>query len=222
MKLAVCIPCHSHYVQYIDRVLKSIINQTRLPDLVVVSVSEVQSNVERDLIPNLPFRAEVYITDKIKNMAENRNICAKNLPEDIDIISFFDIDDYMHPRRLEMVEKAFTEGSADVLIHAYKYIKYEQKPDEYWEKMSKEMEVEYSVVEQDEIFGHVGHLSVRKTLFDSFNFLETNDLKFSSDLEYVKESQKRGYKLLQCSSKLCLYLYRCPRIFSYSTKLYCW
>jgi len=212
MKIAVCIPCHSYYVQYIDRVLKSIINQTRLPDLVVFSLSEVQSEVEKDLIPNLPFRAEVYITDKVKNSAENRNICAKNLPKDIDVVSFFDIDDYMHPRRLEFVEKAFTEGIADVFIHGYEYIKYEQKPDEYWEKMSKEVEVEYRVVEQDKIFGHAGHVSVRKNLFDSFNFIETNESKFSSDMDYVKESQKRALKLLQCSAKLCLYLYRCLRI----------
>ena len=213
MKIAVCIPCHSHYVQYVDRVLKSIINQTRLPDLVVFSLSEVQSEVEKDLIPNLPFRAEVYITDKVKNMAENRNICAKNLPKDIDVVSFFDIDDYMHPRRLEMVEKAFTEGNADVFIHGYEKIDYVQKPDEYWETMIKDMEVEYRVVEQDEILGCMGHLSVRKSLFNN-GFSESSDLKFSSDMEYVKESQKRGYKLLQCSSKLCLYLYRCPRILS--------
>ena len=212
MKIAVCIPSHSHYIQYIDRVLKSIVNQTRRPDLVVFSLSEVQSEVEKDLIPNLPFRAEVYITDKVKNMAENRNICAKNLPKDIDVVSFFDIDDYMHPRRLEFVEKAFTEGFADVFIHGYEKIDYVQKPDEYWDKISKEMDAEYGVIEQDEIFGHVGHLSVRKNLFDSFNFLETNDLKFSSDMEYVKETQKRALKLLQCSAKLCLYLYRCPRI----------
>jgi len=154
-------------------------------------------------------------------MAENRNICAKNLPKDIDVVSFFDIDDYMHPRRLEFVEKAFTEGGADVFIHGYEYIKYEQKPDEYWEKMSKEVEVVYNSVEQDELIGAVGHLSVLKSLFDSFNFLETNDLKFSSDIEYIKDSQKRGLKLMQCSAKLSLYLYRCPRVLS-STKLYCW
>ena len=206
MKIAVCIPCHSHYVQYIDRVLKSIVNQTRRPDLVVFSLSEVQSDVERDLIPNLPFRAEVYITDKIKNISENRNICAKNLPKDIDVVSFFDIDDYMHPRRLEFVEKAFTEGFADVFIHGYEKIDYVQKPDEYWEKMAKEREVVYNSVEQDELIGAVGHLSVLKSLFDSFNFLETNDLKFSSDLEYVKETRKRGLKLLQCSAKLSLLL----------------
>lgn len=40
-------------------------------------------------------------------------------------------------------------------------------------------------------------------------------------MEYVKEIQRRGKRLIQCISKLCLYLYCCPRVL-YHTKLYCW
>jgi hypothetical protein len=184
--------------------LKSIINQTRLPDLVVFSISEMQPI--NDTIANLPFKVIVKCTVDSKNMAENRNICAKSIPSDIDVISFFDVDDYMHRRRLEVIEHAFMVPTTDIFIHNYNYIAYEQKSDEEWGSVVGDV-IHCKLVEKTEITGHVGHLSVRKSLFDLFNFREDAEYSFSSDMEYVKDMQKRGYTLVQTDEKLCLNLY---------------
>ena len=120
MKLAVVIPSYKNHVPLLNKVLKSIVNQTRLPDIVIIKVSSCDASC-KDIVDNLrkaswPFTLEILETESVQLTGQNRNECIAAVPDDIDIISNFDSDDIMHPRRLEFVERFILEG-ADVVCH---------------------------------------------------------------------------------------------------------
>jgi hypothetical protein len=51
---------------------------------------------------------------------ENRNIAARSIADVVDVLTFIDADDVMHPRRVEMIEKHFTENpNMDYFLHSY-------------------------------------------------------------------------------------------------------
>ena len=50
--------------------------------------------------------------------AANRNTAATALQGQVDLLSFIDADDFMHPRCLEQVEHHFRKG-IDVLVHGF-------------------------------------------------------------------------------------------------------
>ena len=210
LKIAVCIPCHSYYASFIDRVLESMKNQTRLPDLVVISMSEII--FKDDSITGYPFKIVCISTPERKNMAENRNAAAKCVPSEFNVISFFDVDDYMHPKRLEIIEKTFFQTNADIFLHDYTYIDYQEKTDDYWKTFVQTINPldEQYIVSENWHRIHNGHVTVRKSTFDISSFDERNEYYYSSDVVYLDEAKIKGYKLFYCEAILCLYLYRCP------------
>ena len=113
MRIGVAIPCYIGHLENLRVLLSSISKQTRLPDKVVVSCSSTTE------LPNFPiynFDLIIACSQSVKSPSQNRNIAAKLL--DVDIISFFDADDVMHPQRLEFIEQAFM-GGANVVLHNY-------------------------------------------------------------------------------------------------------
>jgi hypothetical protein len=106
LKLAVCIPCTSGHLQYLNYCLKSVEVQTRKPNIVVISISD-STLINYDTTP-FTFPIEIIYNEKKLFAGGNRNRAAeKALEFGATILSFFDADDIMHPRRLELVEKAF-------------------------------------------------------------------------------------------------------------------
>jgi hypothetical protein len=121
MKIAVCVPCYYGHVHYIDRLLASISDQTRIPDIVSISISGYPKDIEPiSYSGNLSVRF-IHTPDD-KNAAENRNIAARAVVNEVDIINFFDADDYMHPRRIEIIETAFSDKITQVFFHNYFFV----------------------------------------------------------------------------------------------------
>ena len=118
MKIGVCIPCYYNHVKYIKRVLTSISEQTRLPDIVAVSISGYPADLDR-ITYNGNFTVRFIHTSDNKGASENRNIAANAIVNEVDILSFFDADDYMHPQRLEIIEKVFSDKITQVFLHNY-------------------------------------------------------------------------------------------------------
>jgi len=116
MKIGVCVPCHSDYIQYLDRLLLSIENQTLKPHIVSISISGLTDVIA---IPTFvtTFPIKITTTKLLKNAGENRNIAVDQIKDDVDIISFFDADDFMHPQRLEIIHNAFTKYDIDAFLH---------------------------------------------------------------------------------------------------------
>jgi hypothetical protein len=113
MQIGVAIPCYIGHIENLRVLLSSISKQTRLPDKVVVSCSSITK------LPNFPeynFELIIICVQSKKSPAQNRNIAAKLL--DVDIITFFDADDLMHPQRLEFIEMAFLDG-ANIVLHNF-------------------------------------------------------------------------------------------------------
>ena len=112
MKIGVCIPCHADHLHLLLNCLQSIRQQTRLPDAVVVSVSSATT------CPTLP--CTVIVRSERTCAGENRNIAARSIADTVDVLTFIDADDVMHPRRIEMIEKHFTDHEElDYLVHSF-------------------------------------------------------------------------------------------------------
>jgi hypothetical protein len=120
LKLAVCIPCGAGHLHYLNYCLKSIETQTRKPDIVTISVSQHTTQIID--ISSYTFPIEILYA-KIKLLpGANRNRAAeKALEFGATHLSFFDADDIMHPRRLELIESAFLKHPETTgLIHCFK------------------------------------------------------------------------------------------------------
>lgn len=117
----VIIPCIPRDTPKLERVLKSIKNQTKLPHKVIIAHSEINnedaSKIEKQY-DNLPFKVVVNNTTEKKYAGENRNRGFSSSEQPF--ISFFDADDEMKPNRLEEIMKVFNNTDSKCIIHLFK------------------------------------------------------------------------------------------------------
>jgi hypothetical protein len=172
MRIGVAIPCYIGHIENLRVLLSSISKQTRLPDKVVVSCS---STTELPSFPVYNFDLIIVCVQSKKSPSQNRNIAAKLL--DVDIITFFDADDLMHPQRIEFVERAFM-GGANVVLHNYSiepsdcYIY--DSPDIYYDSLSQCMSGCIRHINQNN-YGlgiHHSQVTVTKEIYDAVHFDE--------------------------------------------------
>jgi glycosyltransferase involved in cell wall biosynthesis len=125
MKIAVVIPTYAPHVQFLANCLTSIRAQTRQPDHVVVVCSSATPEVEEAAAaivttaaaaPTTTFPVSLLFRQERQAAGKNRNDGADMIWEEMDVLSFFDSDDIMHPQRLKCVEAAFAAG-ADLFLH---------------------------------------------------------------------------------------------------------
>ena len=114
--IGIAIPCYRPHLAVLPRLLDSISKQSCLPKEVVVSCSSTKDSDPKPTFPEYPFEFKILYHSERKNAAENRNIAADLLTTDY--IGFFDADDIMVSRRIEMIQAAITEG-ADFIVHSY-------------------------------------------------------------------------------------------------------
>ena len=116
--IGVAIPCYKYHIPALTRCLDSIEVQTVHPVQVVVSCS----SSEQDDIPvyNYSFSLKVLVWEEKKNASQNRNIAATELLQNpsVEILSFFDADDEMHPQRIQFVSSSFSKLTA-IVLHSY-------------------------------------------------------------------------------------------------------
>ena len=185
MKIGVAIPCYIGHISNLYILLDSINQQTRIPDKVAVSCS---STLEKPVFPQYKFEFVIIIDSSIKNTAMNRNISAKQL-EDMDIISFIDADDIMHPERIECIENAFTSHECDIVLHnsEMKDVNSSLKPFDtcniYYNTLHRSggMLVHNTTPEKGRGLITHGHVSVKTKVYNYIRFNESDEFVTKAD-----------------------------------------
>jgi hypothetical protein len=118
--LTVCIPCYKYHIPHLKRCLDGIEAQTVKPTAVIVSCSS-SKHADWDAVFSgtcYTFPLHILLVEERKNAAENRNAAAAVATTDL--LSFFDADDWMHPRRIEVLLTGFQlYPETDILLHSY-------------------------------------------------------------------------------------------------------
>jgi glycosyltransferase involved in cell wall biosynthesis len=224
MKLAVVIPTYKYHIPLLKTVLESIVGQTCLPDLVLIRASSCHAESSAILAglraATWPFALMILETEKLQHVAENKNAAIATLPEDIDIVSFFDSDDVMHPRRIEYVKQYISNGY-DGVYHGYTsssefnlmeepraaidtYIKKETVSDAFSGAPFTIRRLIFLDEEDTEVGYHDGSVSLRKECFTKVQYDETakghQDCLFASDLHDAR------YRLVNLGIPLMQYI----------------
>lgn len=118
---------YSNFICYFDGFVKMLRLQTMKPREVIIVVSSVDSEQQYqtvELLQNMtsseaPCRIQLIPRKGRQNAAENRNIGVSFVTSPL--VTLFDIDDAMHPKRLEIMEQIFNEHrDLEVLYHTFR------------------------------------------------------------------------------------------------------
>jgi len=119
MRIGVCIPCYAPHIPYLQYCLNSIENQTQKPTIVSISISSYTNKEQLPLASDYSFPILYTCTSMPQCAGKNRNVAAQAIVDQVDILSFFDADDLMHPKRLEKLNQAFTDYKLDSCVHYF-------------------------------------------------------------------------------------------------------
>jgi len=120
-KISIIIPCYPPHVKNIKRALDGLRSQTRLPDEVVVALSETtrdEGGYLEKKCSDYPFPVNFYVTAEKQFAGQNRNRGAAVAANEI--LVFCDSDDEYHPQKLEITEYVFREISPKLFLHGFK------------------------------------------------------------------------------------------------------
>ena len=196
LSIGVAIPCYKAHIPLLKYCLDSIEDQTYKPTSVVVSCSSTQQN-DPELMSYMTmysFPLTILVVEGYMNCAQNRNRATDDLSH-VDLITFIDADDMMHPQRLEIIAKVFTDyPEAKALLHNYTGSIPRSDP---WPMF----ELDKIIVEQSKIFYkdnginsdhhdgkaiHNAHTTIRRGIGIRFReehyFIRWEDSKFTRDL----------------------------------------
>ena len=121
MKTSVIIPCHVDHFPLLENLLAAFEMQTRVPDEVVISLSEAGS-VPADQIAALEQRQRPFALKLLKQKGKyppgkNRNeACAASAG---DLLICQDADDLPHPQRMEIIQHLFENYQINHLLHQW-------------------------------------------------------------------------------------------------------
>jgi len=129
---AVIISARPH-VSLLPRAAQSVLQQTFLPELLVVALSGVTREECKEARSSLAFVESsssvaripllLLCTRDMQSSGQNRNraavACLRHDNKSTTFISFLDSDDLMLPQRLDAITKTMVEHSADLGLHSY-------------------------------------------------------------------------------------------------------
>jgi hypothetical protein len=236
-RITVCLPCDGADeadTRVIPRVLDSIAEQTCLPGKVILAASGISEQQSAELLAGLMaykerFPLQILAKKERLHAGLNRNRCA--LAADTEVVSFFDVDDIMHPRRLEFLSFAFGNYHPKAVVHAY-----EESPKSMCDKrapafrsrdlgtslqifdgigiydksMSQDAERNnFLVTPNSRGVNHAGHISVLRSLFSE---VQQTDMARGQDSRFARDILKhwgRHEDTMEClNAPLSLYCHQ--------------
>lgn len=215
LTIGVAVPCHAQHEIYIDELIENILMSTRKPQEIVISCSGWHESISQAYVRD-GVNVQIIYDMRVLNAAQNRNIAGSYLTTDI--ITFIDVDDLMHPKRLEYILFAFeNETNTDVVYHSYQRIHSTKKMAEFWDAGPINI-VPSRVIGNPRAYGlmvevdpsmpiHHAHLSLRRGVFEKIKFDENPNFHRLEDSVYGKKLAISGFRLVYMSNELSKYIY---------------
>jgi glycosyltransferase involved in cell wall biosynthesis len=207
MKVSFCITCYNKDVHFLDKLLRTLEEQTKAPFEVIVSSSGMR---------NLELPAELVIAGKsvpvigtnseekiIQSVARNRAIKKSSG----DIVIFFDVDDMPHPQKIEVTQNIFSKGEAEALVHSYSRNGTPFKPIENEDvvKITEKNPTCTNLRSPDGGKIHHAHIAVKKEVLRSFSFNETLEYYRLEDGKFCQDLFDAGVKIYYLNQPLVKY-----------------
>jgi glycosyltransferase involved in cell wall biosynthesis len=216
--LGVVIPCTVNHVKYLDNLLRTTASSTVKPVRIVISCSS--SPTERDVLLDMDgIPVEILYTTRTLNAAQNRNRGAARVATEI--ITFFDADDVMHPRRIEFLHAVLeARTDIDVLYHNYSYEPESARYDPFWTEdawaihpasMVKDPRAVGIMVRTDppnQVAHHHAHVTVRSHVGSRFQFPEDARYARLEDSMYGALLVAHAVPMACLTNRLSRYIFR--------------
>jgi glycosyltransferase involved in cell wall biosynthesis len=177
--IGIAVPCYKNHIKYIPQLIANLQSQTRKPDQIVISCSSVDAAAlaELECLPQTELDIRLIPIKEQKNGSSNRNIAAAHL--NTDLIAFFDVDDLMHPQRIEFVLSIYEKTKFDVLYHNYigmadEFTKYTNCDIHILDAGTKPVKP-----------AHHAHVTVRRQVFDQIKWPEGKLFEGAEDSAYL-------------------------------------
>jgi hypothetical protein len=211
--IGVGIPCIPQDFDKLDDLLKSIVNQTLVPDYVIISLSSASKQEQKmfqTVIAKYNLNFHIFMTTDKQNASQNRNLIIDwfRQTNSIDVLSFIDSDDEMHHQRLEIILKSFNRYSCDLLLHGY--YRYDQPPIPLWFRVRNSLETSNlikntgTIICRSDCRLHYGHLSISKNVKTKFQ----EHLNIGEDYQFTYDSFLNKTKIHHIQIPLTKYLER--------------
>jgi hypothetical protein len=214
MRLGVIIPTWRGHLPFLKRALDSLENQTRKPDLVAISISNVQFQ-DIDL-GTYSFPIRLSITEKRQVTGTNRNCAIRLLSEDVDLIVAQDGDDESYPDRLAFLERAFQETNCDFLASSFVRLESAISSKEpilkeyhaYPNSLIADPGSGLGLIASQSAEGtdiHHGHLAFTPAVWKNHKYSEAEQDFTKEDSLYARQLAQTGYKGTYVSTQLVRY-----------------
>ena len=207
LTIGIAICCYKGHIPHLRRLFDSIEAQRRLPDRVIVSCSSSVPEDIPDVKAQYRFPFEIITCEERQNAAQNRNRAAAHL--NTDVVSFFDADDVMHPRRIEFIYRCFTEQDVVLLLHNIEidpqaeFVEYGHPT--FLRNCLARCPWGSTILTQPLFQAHIanGHVSVLAEVLQTIRYNESSDMQgredtiFSTDviMSYPTRTAYSNYKL---------------------------
>ena len=208
MRIGVCIPCYAPHIPVLYSCLQSIEKQSRKPEYVSISISSCKEDPTLDTT-KFSFPVVYKYTKDTQCASKNRNVAADAIYSQVDILSFFDADDVMHPRRLELLENHFIESKLDSCVHNTiqgTRVQADSLETILWPSISNIVHLSNFKIGRDSVCGRVwwvgnppnnelgtsGHCSVKSSIWNTVKYKEAYGM--GEDSEYVWQVVTSGAK----------------------------
>lgn len=205
--MSVCVPCYPRDTHKLKNLIKSINNQTILPDLIIIGHSEFNDNQAKKLMNNYinnKVKVKVVNTEKKQFAAGNRNMAA--YANTNDYITFIDADDVMFPNRIEVLKLIIKKYKPYSILHNYTSdpnYKYNYNIMDI--KLGKEMydigKADKDTIHLTSVAVHHAHITIHKNTFkyvkqnNKEKYFRREDSKFVRDIlkHYGKDDKTLVY-----------------------------
>jgi len=198
-KITLCITCYKNDIKFLDRCLQSVVNQTVKPEQVLVIANSIED--DSPFLNKDEFDFFSIKDHKLPGWGRNMGLkLAKN-----EIVSFCDVDDIIHPRKIELIKNVFTD-EVDALIHNF-----------FWISGEFNNVINYDIEEITEIDkkctniktpsrrkASQGHMTCKKSLSKYFSYDETR-LRGEDGAFCQKIALSNDHKIFYSPEKLIIY-----------------